>query len=104
MYLASGKVVPDICVTALEELELIWPGASLRQARGAIVNAVLTAYTKTHPVNHSCDTCGAMAGAWCRTREGQILDGYQRQHKNRQMKAREVVHGGESQTTPAEGS
>ena len=46
MYLADGTSVPDECVKALEELETRWPGATLRQARGAVVKAVLAAYAE----------------------------------------------------------
>lgn len=43
IHLANGTSVPKACVDALEELENIWPGASLPQARAAIVAAVLEA-------------------------------------------------------------
>ena len=46
MDLADGTYVPDECVEALEELEKRWPGATLKQARGAIVATVLKAYAK----------------------------------------------------------
>ena len=46
MDLADGTTVPDRCVQALEELETRWPGSSFSMARGAIVKAVLQAYTQ----------------------------------------------------------
>lgn len=44
MDLADGRTVPDECVKALDELELRWPGATLKGARGVIVAAVLKTY------------------------------------------------------------
>lgn len=38
--LADGTPVPDDAVAALDELEKTWPGATLPQARPAIVAAV----------------------------------------------------------------
>lgn len=46
MFLANGEEIPDACVQALEDLERRWPGATLPQARGAIVSVVLKAYHK----------------------------------------------------------
>lgn len=46
MFLANGREVPDACVTALEELEQRWPGATFHRARGAIALAVIDAYEK----------------------------------------------------------
>lgn len=43
IYLANGTSVPAKAVAALGELERIWPGATLQQARPAIVAAVMTA-------------------------------------------------------------
>jgi hypothetical protein len=48
MDLADGRIVPDECVKALDELELRWPGATQKQARGAIVAAVLEAVGDSH--------------------------------------------------------
>jgi hypothetical protein len=47
MNLADGRTVPDECVHALDELELRWPGATMKQARGAIVAAVLEALAES---------------------------------------------------------
>lgn len=44
MFLADGTEIPDEFVEALNELDKRWPGATLPQARGAIVSAVLSAY------------------------------------------------------------
>lgn len=44
--LANGKDIPAACVKALEEFDKAWPGATLPQARGGIVAAVLTAFEK----------------------------------------------------------
>lgn len=41
--LADGRVVPDECVRALDELDTRWPGATFAAARPAIVAAVLAA-------------------------------------------------------------
>jgi hypothetical protein len=41
--LADGRTVPAAAVGALDELERAWPGATLPQARPAIVAAVLAA-------------------------------------------------------------
>lgn len=46
VFLANGEEIPDACVQALEDLERRWPGATLPQARGAIVSVVLKAYHK----------------------------------------------------------
>ena len=40
--LANGLSVPSLAVEALESLEKVWPGATLPQARPAIVAAVLS--------------------------------------------------------------
>lgn len=41
--LADGRSVPTAAVAALDELERSWPGATLPQARPAIVAAVMAA-------------------------------------------------------------
>ena len=41
--LADGRSVPIAAVIALYELEKTWPGATLRQARPAIVAVVMNA-------------------------------------------------------------
>lgn len=41
--LANGQSVPASAVAALDELERRWPGATLQQARPAIVAAVIAA-------------------------------------------------------------
>lgn len=43
LQLAGGETVPRYLVKALEDLEKVWPGASLRQARPAVVAAILKA-------------------------------------------------------------
>lgn len=43
MFLADGREVPDRCIQALESLEERWPGATLKQAHGAIAAAVTEA-------------------------------------------------------------
>jgi hypothetical protein len=43
IHLAGGDSVPKNLVDALDELENEWPGATLRQARPAIVLAILKA-------------------------------------------------------------
>ncbi len=47
VYLADGSYVPKACIVALEELNMEWPGATLSQARAAIVLTVLKSYHKT---------------------------------------------------------
>ncbi|WP_156161665.1 hypothetical protein [Nocardia vulneris] len=47
LTLADGREVPAAAVRALDDLERKWPGASLAQARPAIVAAVLAAVAKT---------------------------------------------------------
>lgn len=45
--LANGKSVPKACVDALDKFDAeVWPGASFRGARGALVSVVLDAYKK----------------------------------------------------------
>lgn len=41
VYLANGKDVPKKAVDAMDELELIWPGASFVNARPALAWVVL---------------------------------------------------------------
>lgn len=41
IFLANGTRVPAAAVTALDELDQVWPGSTLPQARPAIVAAVL---------------------------------------------------------------
>lgn len=43
IHLADGRSVPASAVAALDELEHRWPGATLPQARPAIVAAVMAA-------------------------------------------------------------
>lgn len=42
--LADGRAVPAATVEALHQLEVVWPGATQRQARPAIAAAVIDAY------------------------------------------------------------
>jgi len=46
VYLAGGMRVPRACINALAELDEVWPGATLPQARAAISLRVLDAYYK----------------------------------------------------------
>lgn len=46
LHLADGREVPVVAVDALNDLEQRWPGATLEQARPAIVAAVLEAVAK----------------------------------------------------------
>lgn len=41
--LAGGAEVPRVCVDRLDELERVWPGATLPQARAAIALVVINA-------------------------------------------------------------
>lgn len=41
---------------------------------------------KTHPLNHSCDTCKARVGAWCLTKNYQENHQVERQHWSRLRK------------------
>lgn len=43
IHLADGREVPTSAVEALNALDKLWPGATLEQARPAIVAAVLAA-------------------------------------------------------------
>ena len=52
--LADGRRVPAAAVAALDELEKIWPGATLPQARAAIAAAVLEAMDVDRPYLLSC--------------------------------------------------
>ncbi len=49
LYLADGREVPLSAVEALAELDDRWPGATLPQARPAIVAAVLAAVRRGGP-------------------------------------------------------
>lgn len=46
-----------------------------------------------HPKNHYCDTCFARPGQWCQTKNGKILNGFEKQHANRHHKA-DLARGG----------
>lgn len=46
-----------------------------------------------HPKNHYCGTCNAVPGAWCVTKGGLILNGFEKQHANRKERA-DIARGG----------
>ena len=47
--LADGRVVEADLVAALDRYDAVWPGATLPQARPAVVHAIIAAYEKGKP-------------------------------------------------------
>lgn len=45
--MADGSYIPTIAIDALDELEERWPGATLEQARPAIVSAIIRKLSET---------------------------------------------------------
>jgi hypothetical protein len=47
----------------------------------------------SHPKNYKCSVCGANPGTWCRTRNGKVLNGFEKQHANRHYRANHYMGG-----------
>ena len=64
IVLADGRSVPKNAVDSLAELDRSWPGATLPQARPAIVAAVIAALTELQ--SDAGPASGSYAAGFCR--------------------------------------